>query len=817
MKVRFLTLIMFIAVSTFSQTSKTINIKGFGELNTIQNGDIYNINVGDYGTFEFQGTIEPINLKSEVTVEQLNKMPGYIVLKNLGLIDINLTLSDVGLHIEANVDTKGNLSGICNVLEIEDPVIQIVAEVSNEGIKLEGALDFSKDPIEVTLIEKSETKLFLERFNIGAELEVSMDIGDVGASPSIYISLDMKMKPSKWDPPLQTVLEIKYDLLDQTIIASGSMTDTWSNPFTLSEYFREDAIVLSNTAMSIGMNVLTVTPSNLGFSMEKAKIFELEFGIKISISPLDGGIAFEAYSNKISMADFSNILKNEFKLDVPDEFFRNDIYIDSTYLLFSPTGGTIGEFDIPQGFACKGGINLSDQMNASLDFSTNWDNGFYLCFKMNTNFDKELIKQIKSNNELALIAGSLIENIQINRLEILLKAGTDLKLEGSTYCDMIIMDKHIQLEMAATLDVEEMVDNLIKELIKEYSGEIAQATKFIKVAAGESIKIVEKAASEADKLIKDASIVAKHTHAKEICDTKCVPDLAKNLSRPINDGAFDAVRKFYFDVFPTLGKIKGETPEETRKLRSEIIKDDWDKLCNKIDKDWDKVQNDRSTYVRFYIKPQSAANGGVIYRKEVGKYRKKELEYRDKVWERMMKNTSTGNEKANLKGTEIPKGKYYIQSAMEYKKSNKGYLEFAYNKDKKTWKIKGQRMQVWTKDDSGSKKFSFERNNYLSYYIITSGEKNDKKFAIDCKGGKRSKKTPLHLWTKHKAASQQFYLKHVGGGKFAIMNKGGMAICLVDNKNANNGNKVHLWTYSNASSKQWYLINIKTGEAFIPK
>jgi hypothetical protein len=337
----------------------------------------------------------------------------------------------------------------------------------------------------------------------------------------------------------------------------------------------------------------------------------------------------------------------------------------------------------------------------------------------------------------------------------------------------------------------------------------------IEKACEGAIKIVNVATKEIDKLLEKATTITIHTHGKEICNTQCVPNHATSLSQPIAEGAYDAVRKFYFNTIRELGQIHGNTPQETREIRSKLIKRSWDKISLQIDREWDRLLEDR-TYGRFYISLADAENAGKIYRAKVKEYYKKELDYRNKAWEKMMTKTSTGKERATIKGTTIPKGTYYVQSVKAGDWNENGYFDISYNHDKKGWKIKGQRLQIWKMDDGENKRFKFHTNNYLSYYIITPA--SDSHYALDCKGGGREKKTPIHLWSLHKKVSQQFYFKHIEDGKFAIIPRGNQKLCLalVDNDNVDKGNKVHLWTYSDTPSKQWYLINTKTGKRYKP-
>jgi len=168
-----------------------------------------------------------------------------------------------------------------------------------------------------------------------------------------------------------------------------------------------------------------------------------------------------------------------------------------------------------------------------------------------------------------------------------------------------------------------------------------------------------------------------------------------------------------------------------------------------------------------------------------------------------------------LKGEKIPEGIYYIQSAMSYGRNNNGYMQFPGKTP--NWYKAGNLMSIWNKDTNPNKKFHFAKNRNNAYYSITSGEYKYRKLALDCKGGKTDKGTPIQGWyKKNNNPAQQFYLKHLGNGRFKIYHKSGKVVCLKDNKNDNNGNKIHLWDNHNAITTEWYLINARTGKIYIP-
>ena len=164
------------------------------------------------------------------------------------------------------------------------------------------------------------------------------------------------------------------------------------------------------------------------------------------------------------------------------------------------------------------------------------------------------------------------------------------------------------------------------------------------------------------------------------------------------------------------------------------------------------------------------------------------------------------------KGIDMPQGKRIrIQSAMSYGRSDKGFLEFPGGETK--WRKKGNQMDIWTKDKNENKIFKFVKNKD-GYFLI-------KPFYIyealstDAKDVPPRDGTPLHLWNTHGKASQQFYFKHLGNGRYKIYHRSGKVVCLKDNKTDKNGNKVHLWKDHNAISTEWFILDAYTNKPIV--
>jgi len=810
MRIKIIFLCLFVAVLAKAQNSEQINVPGFGTLAAINKGGNFDVDFGKYGKFNFSGTISPLKLETKATVEQLKEFPGYKHYQKMGLRDIALKVSPGGLEMEANADTKGNLKNLCDALKISRPVIGVGVKISKEGFALNGALDFSDQPIVVEVI-KDETRLTLQKLELAAEV----GIGQEGfEDPTLSVKLESLIKPTKWDKDLKMVMAISYDLLTMEIKASGSMVDTWTNPFGLSNHFKKDVVVLNNTAISVGWIPGAPTPTTLGFYLEKAILFDLEFGMAMSISPASREFAGKADCNKISMNNLTGILREGFNLKVPD-VFPDNVFIEDAMVLFSPAGGEVGEFEIEKGFAIAGRIKLGDALDANLDFHTDMETFFLLDFDMEANVKEALMKQIKKIKPIAPVMKKVLSTFEVRQIQLHLEANNQLVMAGATHCKFSVFDKPIEFEWKGKFDGGAMIDEMVNKVKEEGLGKVAEVSKKVTAAvgnaAGKSKEIASKAFNEATELAKTAS---KHaTHTQKECDSKCVPDFANKLSKPLYTGSELAVDKFYENVINELVNIASDNDQETRQFRSEYVKTEWDQLCKQIDDSWENIIS-KKDYTRFYILQSSAENGGKIYRKLVRGYKDRYIAHRNYIWEKMMNANAEDAKEVELKGEKVPDGIYYIQSAMSYGKSNKGFLEFPGKNP--AWAKNGNAMDVWTKDDNPNKKFYFQKRIKSPYYNILSGEMKYRKFAIDCQGGKTSKGTVLQSNQENYVVSQLFYLKHLGNGVFKIYNADGKIVALKTNQNNENGNKVHLWDDHNSTTAQWVLINAKTGQKYVP-
>lgn len=169
---------------------------------------------------------------------------------------------------------------------------------------------------------------------------------------------------------------------------------------------------------------------------------------------------------------------------------------------------------------------------------------------------------------------------------------------------------------------------------------------------------------------------------------------------------------------------------------------------------------------------------------------------------------------AKVKGEEMPEGtQFFIQSAMNYGRDNRGYWDLPGSGT--AGLVKGKLFQVWTLDGGPDRLMHFSKANNGQYYKIYVGGHGNNKLVVDLKGAKTDNGTNAHVWEAHNGQSQDFYFVHLGDGRFKIHHRSGKILNLKAKKN-DNGTEVHLWDDHSGIWNEWYLIDSETKEVFIP-
>ncbi|MFW5663715.1 MAG: hypothetical protein ACOCYD_01605 [bacterium] len=647
-----LSIALLLCLSVASLFSQSVKLPGFGTVEYSQNGDQYSIDFKDYGQFDFYGTMSPLNLTGKITLEQLKKFPGYVILENMNVRDIELELSGNGFFVHANISTEGSMKTLCEFLQIKEPYLSISARVATNGIAMRGGLVFEDEPLEIMLVPDMGTSIAYESVSIEADIGIDYEMVNdeesgrglsVDITPEIDIVTQMLITPTKWDPTLVTETVFSYNLVTQEISGSGSIIDTWTNPFGIGQHFNDKEVMsLTNAAVSMGWIPMTPSPSKIGFFLEEGRLFDLTFSVAMDLSPTSGEVAFKAGRNKMTMNDFTRILREGFELEVPD-IFPDDIYLENVELLFSPNGGAVGSFEVDEGLAIKGTAVFTDGYNGSLDFTASKDDGIFLYLNMNANFRDKIHRELSNNNILKPILNKILDGYEMKSIELLMDAQTNGKLAGSTKVQAVVLKKDISFSFEGSFDGERLAKEVIARVTEVglQNVDLAEATRKVIDAAAKagenSVRIANDAFRQAQKLAEEAQVAMDHaTHTADQCYNHCVPNYVHKQTHTMLDGSNSAVKAFRDDIIIHLrDNVQGANEKETQRMRSDLIKSEWDQLTARIDSDWDVIDNDR-TVIRFFLFPSDASKGRKKYRRMVNAEIQKHIQYRDKLWREMM-------------------------------------------------------------------------------------------------------------------------------------------------------------------------------------
>lgn len=156
-------------------------------------------------------------------------------------------------------------------------------------------------------------------------------------------------------------------------------------------------------------------------------------------------------------------------------------------------------------------------------------------------------------------------------------------------------------------------------------------------------------------------------------------------------------------------------------------------------------------------------------------------------------------------------GRFIIQSALNYGKNNGGCFDVNGNANPKN----GDNLQVWNFDKGMDRIFSVMTAKKFAYYNIIVAPSISSDYVVDVTGNGYKNGTNVGVWKLNNRASQNFYLKHLGNGRYHIFNQNGKAIVL-NNGSSNNGSNIITWVEHGVKSAEWYLLDAKTRKPFIP-
>ena len=262
---------------------------------------------------------------------------------------------------------------------------------------------------------------------------------------------------------------------------------------------------------------------------------------------------------------------------------------------------------------------------------------FEIAANIDDKFKDDIVDEVKKIDIIAPVVEAVLNTLEIRESQASLTFNTNMQLVGKLDINIFVFGKKLPIpDFEGVLDAKKIFNTVVSAIKDVATDELAKVGKVVADAVVESGKAIAGAFNDAMEIAKTAS---KHvTHSKSECDKKCVPDHARKLSMPMLRASNLALYTFYDRTMPVLVNIRGKNPQQTEQLRKQYMLSQWNQLIAKIDSDWSKIRGDKS-YVRFYIQPSSATNGGHIFRAKIDEYKQKHIDARNNVWYQLMTDT----------------------------------------------------------------------------------------------------------------------------------------------------------------------------------
>lgn len=633
MRIRFLGILLLLSATVFGQGSR-LSVKGFGEIPVTKQGDSYLVSLGNYGQFALKGNLDDQELRGSINIDQLSQFPGFLVLSKLGLSNINLQVSSDGVLIYSQADTKGALEKLCRLFKITTPQIDVSVMVYKGSAQLAAALEFVDGPVQFMSIAETGTSVKFTGASIATKLEPG--------TAELSVTSNLLIKPTKFDPDLESIYTFSYDLVSQTLTGSGSMMSDWANPLGSSKFLKKDAIIFSNAAVEMGINMVTLVPVNLGLALERGKIFTLDFGVVVSIDPVGKKVAFMGRRDKMNVNDFTTFLREGFGLSIPN-MLPDIYYIEEPYVLFAPNGGSVGEVEIDKGIALKGKVKVGDAIEGPLDFSFDMENEFKLHMDLNYNFKKFVMNEARKVDVLAPIADMILSTFQVRELYIDMNGNKDdLQLKGTGTCRFEVFGQSHTISFKASLDPEQIAKSIVDKLKDEAPGIVATVEKIgkgVQEAGMLAKSAIGSSANIAAKYIKLGSTKAQHIHpfdgGEKYCRKHCIPNRANHLVSKVLPTTKEALQIFHNRIIDDLVQIQGVTFLETKRLREELFLAEWNEVVKNTESQWNDIREDKE-YVGYFVEQKWAENGGNQFRGIIDERKKEYTNLKNRLYNNLI-------------------------------------------------------------------------------------------------------------------------------------------------------------------------------------
>ena len=149
---------------------------------------------------------------------------------------------------------------------------------------------------------------------------------------------------------------------------------------------------------------------------------------------------------------------------------------------------------------------------------------------------------------------------------------------------------------------------------------------------------------------------------------------------------------------------------------------------------------------------------------------------------------------------------YFIQSAQEYGKSDKGYWDIPGGEENIR---ENAQIKVWQLADAQRDRRYKIRNSTTPGYVKIHVQ--DVGGFLDVKGASNDNGTILTIQNNSEAWNQNYNFKYMGKGRFKIFSQNGKIVCL-SGQSSENGTALNMWDDHEGPWTEWVLLSTITNE-----
>jgi hypothetical protein len=308
---------------------------------------------------------------------------------------------------------------------------------------------------------------------------------------------------------------------------------------------------------------------------------------------------------------------------------------------------------------------------------------FQIAANIDDKFKDEIVDEVKKIDAIAPVMDKVFGTLEIRSSRASLTYDKSMQLIGNLDLNIFVFGNRLPIpKIEGNIEPAKILSTIaskIKDVAKNEITKIGKEVgKVASVAANASISTAKAGYDKLGYYAQHATEWKDHfrhgNFGNPSCKDKCVPDRAKELYTPVYESSNNAVKEFYNKVNPKLADIAG------RSLREKYIKDDWNRLINSIDNNWEKIIHD-DLYLGFDKDPSDVAKLGDHYRRLVRAKKQEHVNYRNELW------------------NELITEKHFIffenGSAEMYKVANNGNLGGKVNEVKGTWRTSWSEIEYY--------------------------------------------------------------------------------------------------------------------------